>query len=109
MFSFDKPHKQELSKNKIKETINQTNLVPTTFLVLISKERNSKKVSRKNDIRRKNTCVKILMGSGASASIIHESYVNKNNFIVRKKRPRISGPQWLDIFLRYARPKLRLK
>ena len=30
------------------------------------------------------------MGSGASALIIHESYVNKNNFITRK----ISANKW---------------
>ena len=60
--------------------INQNDLVPITFGVLISKERNSKK----NGVLWRNTYVKILMDSGASASIIHESYVNKNNFVSRK-------------------------
>ena len=32
----------------------------------------------------RNTYVKVLMGNSASASIIHESYVSKNNFIARK-------------------------
>ena len=66
----------------MKKTINQTNLVPITFGVSISKEKNSKKVTTKqNGARQRNTHVKVLMDSGASVSIIHESYVNKNNFI----------------------------
>ena len=61
-----------MSKNKIKKTINQTDLVPITFGVLILTERNSKKVSPKqNGVRRKNTYVKIVMDSVVSASIIH--------------------------------------
>ena len=43
-----------------------------------------------------------------SASIIHESYVSEI-ILLQEKSPRISGPQWLDLFLRHARPKLRLK
>ena len=75
----------KLSKNKIKETIHQTGLVPITFGVLISKERNSKQVRPiQNGVCWKNTYVKILMDSGASASIIHESFESKNNFITRK-------------------------
>ena len=82
------------SKNKIKKAINQTDLVPITISVLISKERNSDKVSPKqNGVRLKNTYVKILMDSGASASIIHESYVSKNNFITRKT----SANKWSTI------------
>ena len=55
-----------------------------SFGALISKERNSKKMSPKqNGVRWRNTYVKILMNSGASASIIHESYVNINYFIAR--------------------------
>ena len=76
---------KKLSKNKLKKTINQTDLVPITFGVLISKERNSKKVSPKqNGVGRRKTYVKILMDIGSSASIIHESYVSKHNFIPRK-------------------------
>ena len=76
---------KKLSKNKIKKKNNQTDLVPITFGVLISKERNSKKVSPKqNGARWRNTCVKILMDSSASASIIHKSYVSKTNYITRK-------------------------
>ena len=40
---------KKLSKNKIKETVNQTNLFPITFGFLISKERNVKKVSPKEN------------------------------------------------------------
>ena len=76
---------KKLSKNKIMNKINQTDLVPITFGVLITKERNSETVSTKqNSGRWRNTYVKILMDSGASASIIHEFYVNKNNFITGK-------------------------
>ena len=58
------------------ERINQTDLVPITSGVLIRKERNSKKLSSKqNDVHWKNAHVKILMDSDSSASIIHESYV----------------------------------
>ena len=39
---------------------------------------------KQNGIRLKNTYVKILTNSGASALIIHESYVNRKNFITRK-------------------------
>ena len=39
---------------------------------------------KQNGARLRNTYVKILMDSNASASIIHESYVSKNNFITRK-------------------------
>ena len=35
-------------------------------------------------MRRKNTYVIISMDSSASASIIHKSYVNENDFITRK-------------------------
>ena len=46
------------------------------------------------------------MDSGASASIINESYVCKNNFITRKT----SANKWsTGSFLRHTRPKLRLK
>ena len=69
------------SHNNKKDINNQTDLVPITFGVLISKERNSEK---------RSTNVKILMDSGASASIIHKSYVSKNNFITRKS----SANQW---------------
>ena len=73
---------KKLSKNKIKETINQTDLVPITFGVLISKERNSKKVSPKqNSVHQRNTYINILMSSGAHASIIRSSY---SNFVTRK-------------------------
>ena len=58
---------------------------------------------KQNGVRRKNTYVKILMDSSASASIIHESYLRKN----RGKHPRINGSQWLDLFLLKARLKLR--
>ena len=76
---------KKLSKNKRKKTINQTDLDPITFCFLTSNERNSEKISPKQpDVRRKNTYVKILMDSGASASIIHESCVSKNNLITRK-------------------------
>ena len=75
-------HNKKLSKNKTKKKINQTDLVPITFGVLISKERNSKKVSPKqNDIHQRNTYVEILMDNCTSASIIHES---QKNFITRK-------------------------
>ena len=71
------------SKNKIKKTIYHTDLVPITFGVLISKERKSIKASL-NGICWRNTYVKILMDSGASALIIHDSYVSKNYFITRQ-------------------------
>ena len=52
------------------------------FGVSISKERNSKKVSPKqNEVRWRKTYGKNLMCSGASASIIHESYVSKNDLL----------------------------
>ena len=85
---------KKISKNKMKKTINQTNLVPITFGVSISKEKNSKKVSPKqNGVRQKNTYAKILMNSGARALIIHKSYVNENNFITRK----ISANKWSTV------------
>ena len=89
----DKQQQQILRQNKIKETINQTDLVLITLSVLTSKERNSKKVSPKqNAVRQKNKYVKILIDSGASASIIHKSYINKNN-LLQGKPPRINGSQ----------------
>ena len=64
----------KLSKYKIKKAINQTDLVPITFGASISKEKNFKKVSPKqNGVRLKNAYVNISMDSGSSASIIHES------------------------------------
>ena len=76
---------KKLSKNKIKKRINQTDLVTIAFGVLLSKERSSKKVNPKqNGVRQKNTYVKILMDNVVSVSIIHESYVSKNNFITSK-------------------------
>ena len=76
---------KNLSKNIQKKTINQTDLVLITFGVLLSKEINSEKVSPKqNGGRRKIMYLKSSMGNGASASIIHYSYVNGNNLITRK-------------------------
>ena len=76
---------KKLSKNKRKKIINQIDLVPIKFGVLISKERNSEKARpKKNDIRQKNMYVRILVDSSTSALIMHESYVNKNNFITMK-------------------------
>ena len=43
-----------------------------------------------NGVRRRNMYVKILMDSCASASMIRESYVSKNNLITRKT----SANQW---------------
>ena len=45
------------------------------------------------------------MDSGASASYIHKFYVNKKK-LLRRRHPRKSGPQRLDLFLCHARPKL---
>ena len=85
LFRLTSHNNKKLSKNKIKKKNNQTDLVPITFGVLISKERNSKKVSPKqNCVRSRNMYVKILICCVASASIIHKSYVCKNNFITRK-------------------------
>ena len=53
--------------------------------MLISKERNTKKVTPKqNGVSWRNTYVKISMDSGVSASIIHKSYVSKSAFITRR-------------------------
>ena len=69
----------------------QTDLVRITFDILISKERNSEKVSPKqNGVRWRITYVKIAMDSITSAMIMHKSYVNKNNFITKKT----SANQW---------------
>ena len=38
---------------------------------------------KQNGVRWSNTYVKILMDSGDSASIIHKSYISKNNFITK--------------------------
>ena len=107
--SFDKPHQQKIKKIYNKEKINQTDLVSIAFDVLISKERNSEKVSSKqNGARQRNTYVKILMDSGASASIIHKSYVNKNNIITRKT----SANKWSTMagsFSRSRKAKITLK
>ena len=93
----------------MKKIIYQIGLVKITFGVLISKERNSKNASPKqNGARRKNMYVKFLMDSGVSASTIQESYKIKNNFITTKPL-RISDPQLLDLFLRHTKPKLHLK
>ena len=37
-----------------------------------------------NDVQNTSRCVKILIDSGASASIIHDSFVRKNEFTTRK-------------------------
>ena len=69
--------------------------------MLISKERNSEKVSPKqNGARQRSTYVKILMGSGAYALIIHVSYVNKNNLILRKKLHKsMVHNDWIFLFV----------
>ena len=57
-------------------------------------KKKSKKVSPKqNGVRWNNTNIKILMDSSANASIIHESYVNKNNMITWK----ISANKWFTM------------
>ena len=77
-----------LTKNKfliIKKTIKQTDIVPITFGVVILKERNSEKVNPKQSgVYWGYMYVKILMDSGSSASIIHKSYINKNNILTKK-------------------------
>ena len=74
---------KKLSKNKIKKKINQTDLVPITFGILISKQRNSEKVSpQQNGVSQK----KNLRYRGASTLIIHKSYLNKNNFDIHSCR-----------------------
>ena len=68
-------------------------LVPITFgLILTNKPtkvdsstKRTQKVSRSKNLNRKETkYVKVLLDSGASASIIHQSYVRKNNYDFRK-------------------------
>ena len=59
-----------------------------------------------NDVRRNSRYVKILMDSGPSVSIIHDSSVRANKF--DEKLPRISGPLWLDLFRRHAKQELKL-
>ena len=46
--------------------------------------------TKQNGVRQRNMHVKIKMDSSASPSIIHESYVSKNNFVTRK----ISVNRW---------------
>ena len=58
----------------------------------------------RNDVRSKSRYVKILMDSGASASIIHDSFVRTDKLIL-EKLPRISGPRWLDLFRRRTKLK----
>ena len=87
--------------NKTKKTINQYNLVPITFGVLILKERNSKKSSPNQNCLLYN----ILMDSGTNTLIISASYINKI-ILLQGNLLYISGPQWMDHFLRHVRPKL---
>ena len=48
---------------------------------------------KQNGAHKRNRYIKILMDSGASASIIHESYVSQNSFTTRKT----STNQWSTI------------
>ena len=50
-----------------------------------------------NNVRSNSRYVKILMGSGASASIIHDSFVRTNKFSTRKPSAN-NSPQWMDLF-----------
>ena len=50
-----------------------------------SKEKNYENVSPKqNGVCQKNKCVRFLMDSGASSSIIHVTYVSRNDAIMSK-------------------------
>ena len=73
-------------KNFVSST--QGDLVPITFDELIPKDKIRKNDSKnmsvlQNDVRSKSRYVKILMDSGTSASIIHDSFVRTNKFNTR--------------------------
>ena len=88
-------HHTNTSKNNPNTNVD---LVPITFGNIISRvnnhDRNSKlkKVKKKNDTisinnkkdKHTNQSVKILLDSGASASIISNSYVAKNDYVKNK-------------------------
>ena len=70
-------------------------LVPITFGKLIPRDKIRKNDSKnmnvlQNNVRSTPRYVKILMDSGASALIIHDSFVRTNKFNTRNL-PRISG------------------
>ena len=80
----------------IKEKIED--LVPIVFGTIVQNKGNPS--GPVNKARNKN--VKILLDSGASASIIHHSYVRKNDFTQDKIF--INGPRWLG-HLRLREPR----
>ena len=59
----------------------------------------------KNDVRSTSRYVKLLMDSGASTSIIYDSFVHTNK-LNTTTLPRISGPQCLNLF--QAKVKIKL-
>ena len=78
----------------------QKDLVPITFGELVPKEEISKIDSKNMSVSQNDVCsilryVKILMENGASASIIHDSFVLTNKFNTRKtsanKWPTMAG------------------
>ena len=83
----------------------QEYLVPITFGELIPEDKIHKTDSKnmsvlQNCLRSNSRYVKILMDSGASASIIHDSFVRTNKFN--------TDPRWLGLFRRRAKLKLKL-
>ena len=67
----------------------QEDLVPITFCELNSEDEIRKNDSKnmnilQNDVHRTSRYVKILMDNGASASIIHNSFVQTNKYNTRK-------------------------
>ena len=86
-------------------------LIPIIFGELISEVKICKNDSKtmsilQNHVRSTSRYVNILMDCGASASIIHDSFVGANKFNT-KKNPRISGLRWLNDFLPCAKVKLK--
>ena len=71
------------------ESSRQEDLLHITFGELVPegkiRENNSENmIVLQNDVRRASRCVKILMDSGASASIIHDSFLRTNKLNVTK-------------------------
>ena len=78
-------------KNKVQD------LVCIVFGTIINNETNTGKNRTSPRKIRKDKTVKILLDIGASARIVHHSYVHKNNF--HKKMPVTSGLLWLVLLV----------
>ena len=89
MASHPKTHKK---KNKSKKPLSEDlvpivfgNLLPTYSAMVRKKAPKDQKVNNRNN--KPSEYVKILLDSGASASIVHERYVRNNNYSLQSFLP----------------------